>query len=117
MLNDLLINEAKSEQLEILGILYEEYCSGCNFLRYLALSYILTSDEYFTESFPEKFVTEYVSNGNRGENKASVFLLEKNHMGEVLLEGQKGILSNIKKIMGSKSVRECANSEQKVYNV
>ncbi|MEK3684426.1 hypothetical protein [Paenibacillus sp. FSL R10-2736] len=46
MLNDLLINEAKSDKLEILGILYEEYCSGYNFLRYIALSYILTSDEY-----------------------------------------------------------------------
>ncbi|AIQ42135.1 hypothetical protein [Paenibacillus sp. FSL R5-0912] len=81
MLNDLLINEAKSEQLEILGILYEEYCSGYNFLRYLALSYILTSDEYFTESFPEKFVTEYVSNGNRGENESFGFFVGKKSHG------------------------------------
>jgi hypothetical protein len=46
MLNDLLTNEDKSDQLEILEILYEEYCCGYNFLRYIALSYIVTSDEY-----------------------------------------------------------------------
>ncbi|WP_052429581.1 hypothetical protein [Paenibacillus borealis] len=46
ILNDLLTNEDKSEQLETLEILYEEYCSGYNFLRYITLSYILTSDEH-----------------------------------------------------------------------
>lgn len=46
MLDDLLTNEDEAEQLETLEILYDEYCDGYNFLRYIALTYITTSDEY-----------------------------------------------------------------------
>ncbi|OKP96246.1 hypothetical protein [Paenibacillus sp. P46E] len=46
MLDSLITNEDVTEQLETLETLYEEYCGGYNFLRYIALSYIITSDEY-----------------------------------------------------------------------
>ncbi len=57
MLNNLLTNEDVTEQLETLEILYEEYCGGYNFLRYIALSYIVTSDEYkeVLKEDPSKF--------------------------------------------------------------
>ena len=44
MLNDLLTNEGATAQLSTMEILYEEYCSGYTFLRYIALSFIVTSD-------------------------------------------------------------------------
>ncbi|MEK5027543.1 hypothetical protein [Paenibacillus sp. FSL M7-1046] len=46
LLNELLTLEDASRQLEIMHVLYEEYCSGYSFLRYIALTYITTSDEY-----------------------------------------------------------------------
>ncbi|GGF98319.1 hypothetical protein GCM10010912_48760 [Paenibacillus albidus] len=46
ILDDLLTNGDATEQLEMLGTLYDEYCDGYNFLRYIALTYITTSDEY-----------------------------------------------------------------------
>ncbi|QQZ60409.1 hypothetical protein JI735_28535 [Paenibacillus sonchi] len=45
-LDDLLTNEDETEQLETLEILYDDYCDGYTFLRYIALTYITTSDEY-----------------------------------------------------------------------
>lgn len=40
-----LINNSE-DYLEITAKLYDEYCDGYNFLRYIALTYITTSDEY-----------------------------------------------------------------------
>ncbi|MHA6529334.1 hypothetical protein [Paenibacillus sp. BAC0078] len=45
-LNDLLTNEDEAETLETLAMLYDEYCDSYNFLRYIALTFIMTSDEY-----------------------------------------------------------------------
>jgi len=40
-----LINDSE-DYMEITAKLYDEYCDGYNFLRYIALTYITTSDEY-----------------------------------------------------------------------
>lgn len=46
LLNDLLTINDPTKQLQTLEILYEEYCDGYTFLRYIALTFITTSDEY-----------------------------------------------------------------------
>lgn len=45
-LYDLLTNEDEADTLETLAVLYDEYCDGYNFLRYIALTFIMTADEY-----------------------------------------------------------------------
>jgi hypothetical protein len=54
LLNKLIASD--TETMEIMEKIYEEYCNGYSFLRYIALTYITTSDVYREEmkSNPEK---------------------------------------------------------------
>ncbi|UQZ37330.1 hypothetical protein C2I18_00930 [Paenibacillus sp. PK3_47] len=54
LLYELLNEEDASRQLQNLAVLYEEYCNGYSFLRYIALRSITTSDE-----FKERLKLEY----------------------------------------------------------
>lgn len=40
------LKESTDRQLDNMATLYDDYCSGYTFLRYIALTYITTSDEY-----------------------------------------------------------------------
>ncbi|AIQ47920.1 hypothetical protein R70723_19930 [Paenibacillus sp. FSL R7-0273] len=80
ILNELLTDEDATRQLDRLYILYEEYCSGYNFLRYIALSYITTSDDY-KEALKEnhsKFQS-YIA-GKRKEATRLLTFLENNQL-------------------------------------
>ncbi|MFC4306461.1 hypothetical protein [Cohnella boryungensis] len=40
------LTDTLEDQLDVMETLYDEYCNGYTFLRYIALTYITTSDEY-----------------------------------------------------------------------
>ncbi|HIW33161.1 MAG TPA: hypothetical protein IAA29_10285 [Candidatus Paenibacillus intestinavium] len=40
------LTESHDDEIDVLDVLYDEYCDGYTFLRYIALTHVGTSDEY-----------------------------------------------------------------------
>lgn len=40
------LTEGNNDEIDVMDILYDEYCNGYTFLRYIALTHVATSDEF-----------------------------------------------------------------------
>ncbi|THF76893.1 hypothetical protein [Cohnella fermenti] len=74
------LTQCSDEYLSIIATLYDDYCNGYNFLRFIALTYITTSDEYkeILNHDPNKF-REYCQPINAEANRLLEFF-QKNQL-------------------------------------